>query len=440
MGTWVIGWTRMGARGRSRLGQLHVELRQLQGRSSALLSTLAPGRRPILLAVVGVLLILVVVQSALAGLGRVENEDRQVAALSHASRAHQDADMAHAALHADVNRLLTRAPDSSPAESRAAVERDLAQYRSSLETLAGSTLPAAVAPDLERLIKQERTYILAAEQVAATPLPSQAALRQSLSQFDQTFAALTAPLAAFTDRLAMLQEQASARSDRAHQAAQRRVVAAAAVAVLLLLALIRWLTRVTLRLAQHEVQRAVGTTLQRSLLPTALPSHPGARCATRYLPTSAGVEVGGDWYDVFALPGGQLALVMGDVTGHDVHAATVMDKLRAALRAYALDGYSPGEALSRLNQFPLLLHPNVMATCVYAIYAADRRTLTWASAGHSPPLLTAPGRPAEYLEAASPQPPIGAWPDGEYLDEARLLPPGARLLLFTMGSSKGREA
>src|SRR4051794_11305503 len=401
----------------SRSGQLSGQHRHLHGRTAVLFSKLAPSRRPVLLAAVGVLLILVVVQSALAGLNRVGAEDRKAAALSHAARAHQDADMAHDALHADVSRLMTRAPDSSIAQSRAAVEQDLAQYRRSLETLAGTpSLPAQVAPDLERLISLERDYMLAAEQLATRPLPRRSAVRQSLIPFDRSFEVLTAPLAAFTDRLVMLQEAASARSDRAHQAANRRVAAAAIVAVLTMLALIRWLTRITGRLAQHEIQREVATTLQRSLLPAALPAHAGARCAARYLPTSAGVEVGGDWYDVFELPDGDLALVMGDVTGHDVHAAGVMGKLRSALRAYALEGYRPGEVLTRLNQFVTRLHPSVMATCVYAIYAADRRTLTWTSAGHFPPLLAAPDHPAGYLQADSAQLPIGALPDSEYTD------------------------
>src|SRR3954447_15372072 len=207
---------------RSRHGQPGGERRQLHGRSAVLLSKLAPSRRPVLLAAVGVLLILVVVQSALAGLGRVGAEDRKPAALSHAARAHQDADMAHDALHADVSRLIIRAPDSSIAQSRAAVERDLAQYRRSLEILAGTpSLPARVAPELARLISLERDYMRAAEQLAPGPLPRRSAVRQSLIPFDRSFEVLTAPLAAFTDRLVMLQEGASARSDRAHHAANR---------------------------------------------------------------------------------------------------------------------------------------------------------------------------------------------------------------------------
>jgi serine phosphatase RsbU (regulator of sigma subunit) len=425
---------------RSRRGQIRGEHRHPLGRPASLLSALGPGRRPILLAVAGVLLILLVVQSALAGLGRVAEEDQKVASLSRASRAHQDADGLHDTLRADVNRLLTGEPVGSTAESQAAIEQDLTNYRTSLGILTGTTLPAALAPDLERLIAQERDYMLAAEQLAATPVPDRASVPQSLTMFNRLFGALTAPLAAFTDRLAALQEQANAKSGRANQAAERRVVAAAVVAVLILLALMRLLTRMTLRLAQHEVQREVATTLQRSLLPTELPSHPGARCGARYLPTSAGVEVGGDWYDAFVLPGGDLGLAMGDVTGHDVQAASVMGKLRSALRAYALEGHRPGEVLTRVNQFATLLHPNVMATCVYAVYAADRRTLAWANAGHLPPLLIAPDGTVQYLEADAPQPPIGVLPEFEYVAADQLLPPGARLLLFTDGLIERREA
>ncbi|MDQ1648005.1 MAG: hypothetical protein QOG60_62 [Frankiaceae bacterium] len=273
-----------------------------------------------------------------------------------------------------------------------------------------------------------------------TAVLNRAAVPQGPATFHRVSGVLTAPSTAFTDRLSVLQEAVNAKSERPHQTAKRRVVEATGVTVLIMLALSRWLTRVASRLAQHEVQREVATTLQRSLLPTALPSHPGARCGARYLPTSAGVEVGGDWYDVFVLPGGDLGLAMGDVAGHDVQAAGVMGNLRSMLRAYALEGHQPGEVLTRINRFADLPHPNVMATCVYAVYAADPRTLTWASAGHLPPLLTAPDGAVQYLEADSPQPPIGALQECEYVDMSRLLPPGARLLLFTDGLIERRGA
>jgi serine phosphatase RsbU (regulator of sigma subunit) len=243
---------------------------------------------------------------------------------------------------------------------------------------------------------------------------------------------LVTPLASFTDQLAGLQERARDRSDRANGAAQRLVVVAAAAAIAALLALTRLLSRMTARLAQSEVQREVATTLQASLLPPALPVRPGLQCAARYLPTSLGADIGGDWYDVFTLPDGNLALVMGDVVGHDVQAASFMGKLRSALRAYALEGHCPSEVLARLNSFTHHLYPGVMATCIYAVYTPESCAFTWANAGHFPPLLAVPDAPAEYLQGEA-QPPIGAVEDVRYQDSVRRLPAGSRLLLFTDG-------
>jgi hypothetical protein len=423
---------RMGAPMHSRHRPSGPADRQPPGRP-AVTPTLALGLRPILLAGVGVLLILVVVQSAIAGLARLGQQDHVVAALSSAVQAHQDADMAHDALHADVLQLLTRAPDSSTSQSRQVVRQDAAKYRTSLHRLENASVPTVLAPQLRALATRERRYVADAELLAESALPSAVATQQRLRAFDRSFTALIAPMAAVTDRLAGLQAAASASSDRAHGAASRRVVAAAAGAVLTLLVFSWWLSRMSMRLVRAGIQREFATILQRSLLPTELPTHPGLRCAARYLPTSAGADVGGDWYDVFALSDGSLALVMGDVAGHDMEAASVMGNLRSALRAYALEGHPPGEVLAHLNRFTSELHAGVMATCVYGIYSADQRTLTWASAGHYPPLLVAPGVAPEYLQAAPVQLPIGAQAGTQYVDTVRPLPPGSRLLLFTDG-------
>jgi serine phosphatase RsbU (regulator of sigma subunit) len=127
-----------------------------------------------------------------------------------------------------------------------------------------------------------------------------------------------------------------------------------------------------------------------------------------------------------------LALVIGDVAGHDMQAASVMGKMRSALRAYALDGHRPSEVLARLNRFTIEMHPTVTTTCVYAVYSAGARTVTWASAGHYPPLLVTDAG-AEYLATPSARPPIGAQAVTSYLDMVQLLPPSSRLLLFTDG-------
>ena len=101
---------------------------------------------------------------------------------------------------------------------------------------------------------------------------------------------------------------------------------------------------------RYERERNIAGTLQRALLPEAAPDLPGLAVATRYFPGGAGLQVGGDWYDVFPLPGGRLGVAVGDVVGHGVAAAAVMGQLRVALRAYALEFLSPGTVLTALGR------------------------------------------------------------------------------------------
>ena len=95
----------------------------------------------------------------------------------------------------------------------------------------------------------------------------------------------------------------------------------------------------------YERDHRLAATLQQSLLPQRLPEDDRIELAVRYLPGSAGLEVGGDWFDAVALDGGRLAITLGDVVGRGVEAAAAMAQLRNALRAYALEGHSPPEAL-----------------------------------------------------------------------------------------------
>src|SRR2546423_4842679 len=111
--------------------------------------------------------------------------------------------------------------------------------------------------------------------------------------------------------------------------------------------------------------------------PDKMPTVPGLRLAARYLPGGAGLEVGGDWYDVFPLAGGRLGLVMGDVAGRGVKAASSMGQLRSALRAYALDGASPADVLGRLNRFQFLLDEDSMATVLMLVLDPAAGTLRW---------------------------------------------------------------
>jgi sigma-B regulation protein RsbU (phosphoserine phosphatase) len=128
----------------------------------------------------------------------------------------------------------------------------------------------------------------------------------------------------------------------------------------------------------HE--HGVSITLQRSLLPKRLGSFVGATLAARYLP--AREEVGGDWYDVIELARGRVGLVIGDVVGHGVAAASLMGRLRTALHAYAIESHGPGRTLELVDRFVQSLNEPAMATAAYAVfdpyastvqYARDRR-------------------------------------------------------------------
>jgi serine phosphatase RsbU (regulator of sigma subunit) len=154
-----------------------------------------------------------------------------------------------------------------------------------------------------------------------------------------------------------------------------------------------------------SAERAATAVLQRSLLPGRLPTMPRLEFAARYVPgTDTGV--GGDWYDVFKLPGDRLGIVIGDVVGHGLAAAIVMGRLRSALRAYALDSDDPGEVLGKLDRKASHFEYGAMATVGYAIVCASQRRLRLALAGHPPPVLVTPGQPAEFV-AVPVGPPVG---------------------------------
>ncbi len=150
-------------------------------------------------------------------------------------------------------------------------------------------------------------------------------------------------------------------------------------------------------------QRSVSAAMQTSLLPP-LPTYPGVTLAARYHPAMSELDVGGDWYDAFALPAGGLALVIGDVTGHDADAAAKMAELRNLLRAVAChQGFSPASTLSALEETTRRLQVEASATCLLAtIDPASNgvRRLRWSSAGHLPPLLLREGE-AQFLDTAA---------------------------------------
>ncbi|MEW2162830.1 SpoIIE family protein phosphatase [Streptomyces sp. NPDC007084] len=182
---------------------------------------------------------------------------------------------------------------------------------------------------------------------------------------------------------------------------------------------------------RFEHNRDIAETLQRALL-TELPTTAGLSLAARYLPATHGLNIGGDWYDAFRQPDGGLVAVVGDVTGHGLRAAVMMSQLRTALRAYAVDGGSPGQLLTRLHVFLHHLQPDLYATAVIARFHPDEPTVTWAAAGHPPPVLRTPDGGVRVLDA-KPGAMLGIPLHQEIRDHTADLPPGSTLALYTDG-------
>jgi PAS domain S-box-containing protein len=180
-------------------------------------------------------------------------------------------------------------------------------------------------------------------------------------------------------------------------------------------------------------------TLQRSLRPERLPQVPGLRIAAKYMPGGPGADVGGDWYDAIPLDGGRLGMAMGDVVGHGIGAAALMGQLRNALRAYAVDGHSPREVVSRLDKLVQDLEAGRMATLIYLVIEPDLGSIRFASAGHLPPLIMGPNGDARFLEGGRSLP-LGVMPGLEYAEATADIEAGSTLVLYTDGLVEERGA
>ncbi len=186
------------------------------------------------------------------------------------------------------------------------------------------------------------------------------------------------------------------------------------------------------RVQAHEQEHRIAETLQRSLLPSALPAMHGIEAAARYVPATSGITVGGDWYDAFALDDGSIGIAVGDVVGHGVAAAATMGRLRDVLRAFATAGFGAAETLASLNKMACRDGEDVFATVVYGIVSPDRASLRLASAGHPPPLLrAADGSVARLDEGRSL--PIGASADAVYVEAVVPLEPASLMVFYTDG-------
>jgi phosphoserine phosphatase RsbU/P len=187
-------------------------------------------------------------------------------------------------------------------------------------------------------------------------------------------------------------------------------------------------------MSQDAANAAVA--LHRSLLPATLPAMPGLDLAARYV-TGSG-NVGGDWYDVFILPDGKLGVVVGDVAGSGLAAAVIMGRMRSALRAYVLQATGPADALGLLDRTIQYFEPGAMATVLYGLYDPQAGELVFSSAGHPPPVLAVPGRPAGMLPVR-PGLPIGVAPGVRRRTGTAAIPPGALLCCYTDGLVERRD-
>jgi hypothetical protein len=194
-------------------------------------------------------------------------------------------------------------------------------------------------------------------------------------------------------------------------------------------------------LALYAAEHNIAETLQRSLLPD-LPNVSGLELAARYRAGGVGQQVGGDWFDVFPIAGGRVGLVVGDVMGHDIAAASTMSQVRAALRAYAWPGEQPGAVLDQLDRLVNTFAVLPLVTVIYGLLdppgADGSRLLTYANAGHLPPVLyTRDGR-AETLDSGA-SVLLGAPISLAHGEGRHVLPAGATLLLFTDGLVEAPE-
>ncbi|KUO14698.1 histidine kinase [Streptomyces dysideae] len=196
---------------------------------------------------------------------------------------------------------------------------------------------------------------------------------------------------------------------------------------------------------RYTREHSMAVTLQRSLLPRTLPEQSALEMAYRYLPAQAGV--GGDWFDVLPLSGARVALVVGDVVGHGLHAAATMGRLRTAVHNFSALDLPPDELLALLDELVARIDqdeaqeggsaPVTGATCLYAIYDPVSRRCTIARAGHPPPALIRPDGGVDFPDVPA-GPPLGL--GGLPFETAELeLAEGSRLVLYTDGLVEDRE-
>jgi serine phosphatase RsbU (regulator of sigma subunit) len=181
----------------------------------------------------------------------------------------------------------------------------------------------------------------------------------------------------------------------------------------------------------YTEQRSIAETLQHALLPEKLPQFNGIEVGARYVPAASAIDIGGDWYDVIAAGENGVLVMIGDVSGHGLRAATTMASLRHAALAYATEDHSPGRVLARLSDFVNSAAHTYFATMLCVLIDVQARRLTVASAGHLAPLLLN-GDDGRFLEFDV-NVPIGVTRDEPYRETTVSVAPQATLIVFTDG-------
>jgi PAS domain S-box-containing protein len=182
----------------------------------------------------------------------------------------------------------------------------------------------------------------------------------------------------------------------------------------------------------YDTKLALARDLQTTLLPHRLPNPPNLHVTGRYLPSTRGLDVGGDWYDVIPAADGGAALVIGDVEGHNLAAAATMGQLRSAVRAFATAGSRPRDVVVGTNRLLLELGSGLLASCCYVGIDPQTGAASAVRAGHLPPLLRHPGGRTEALDLPG-GPILGVEDSTDYPETHLTLRPGSVLALYTDG-------
>jgi serine phosphatase RsbU (regulator of sigma subunit)/anti-sigma regulatory factor (Ser/Thr protein kinase) len=182
----------------------------------------------------------------------------------------------------------------------------------------------------------------------------------------------------------------------------------------------------------YDRTRIVTEVFQRTFLPDVLPYLPGLVMTTRYLPAASAIGVGGDWYDAFTLPSGDMIVAIGDVAGHGLPAASTMGKMRNALRAHALLGGTPLEIVARAEEFHRHFGDGELVTLLVGVLSADLSTFRFVSAGHPPPLVVDVDG-ARFPTNAHGNPAIGMSQPSTFEEQTVPIERGTFVLLYTDG-------